>query len=82
MTGSHNPPDYNGFKMMIGKAPLYGEGNRLERMEALRLWTVGSAWFSSEEGKKGALVPGQLACWMRIIFPAGSRTARRLISPR
>jgi predicted amidohydrolase YtcJ len=30
-------------------------------MEALRLWTVGSAWFSSEEGKKGALVPGQLA---------------------
>jgi hypothetical protein len=30
-------------------------------MEALRLWTVGSAWFSNEEGKKGAIVPGQLA---------------------
>jgi hypothetical protein len=30
-------------------------------MEALRLWTVGSAWFSSEQGKKGALMPGQLA---------------------
>jgi hypothetical protein len=30
-------------------------------MEALRLWTVGSSWFSSDEGKKGALVPGQLA---------------------
>lgn len=24
ITGSHNPPDYNGFKMMIGKAPFYG----------------------------------------------------------
>ncbi|MCW5747153.1 MAG: phosphomannomutase/phosphoglucomutase [Alphaproteobacteria bacterium] len=24
ITGSHNPPDYNGFKMMIGKKPFYG----------------------------------------------------------
>jgi phosphomannomutase len=24
VTGSHNPPDYNGFKMMIGKKPFYG----------------------------------------------------------
>ena len=30
-------------------------------MEALRLWTVGSSWFSSDDGKKGALAPGQLA---------------------
>ena len=45
----------------VGGTPLYTEANRLERMEALRLWTVGSAWFSSEEAKKGALVPGRLA---------------------
>ena len=25
ITGSHNPPDYNGFKMMAGKETLYGE---------------------------------------------------------
>lgn len=25
VTGSHNPPDYNGFKMMIGKDALFGE---------------------------------------------------------
>lgn len=25
VTGSHNPPDYNGFKMMLGHAPFYGE---------------------------------------------------------
>lgn len=30
-------------------------------MEALRLWTVGSAWFSGEDGKKGVMAPGQLA---------------------
>ncbi len=24
VSGSHNPPDYNGFKMMMGKAPFYG----------------------------------------------------------
>ncbi|CAH0258205.1 phosphoglucomutase/phosphomannomutase PgmG [Roseomonas sp. CECT 9278] len=24
VTGSHNPPDYNGFKMMLGKKPFYG----------------------------------------------------------
>jgi predicted amidohydrolase YtcJ len=45
----------------VGGTALYGESNRLDRMEALRLWTVGSAWFSGEDGKKGMLAPGQLA---------------------
>jgi phosphomannomutase len=25
VTGSHNPPDYNGFKMMLSSGPVYGE---------------------------------------------------------
>jgi phosphomannomutase len=25
ITGSHNPPDYNGFKMMLGKKSVFGE---------------------------------------------------------
>ena len=45
----------------VGGATLYGDKNRLSRMEALRLYTVGSSWFSSEEEQKGALIPGQLA---------------------
>ena len=45
----------------VGGTSLYPEANRMSRMEALRLYTVGSSWFSSEEGKKGAIVPGQLA---------------------
>ena len=45
----------------VGGTQMYPGANRFERMEALRLWTVGSSWFSSEDGKKGALAPGQLA---------------------
>jgi predicted amidohydrolase YtcJ len=45
----------------VGGTQLYPESNRLSRMEALRLYTVGSAWFSNEENTKGALVPGQFA---------------------
>jgi phosphomannomutase len=25
VTGSHNPPDYNGFKMMLGRKPFFGQ---------------------------------------------------------
>ncbi|MCX8133074.1 MAG: phosphomannomutase/phosphoglucomutase [Roseococcus sp.] len=25
LTGSHNPPDYNGFKMMLGRKPFFGK---------------------------------------------------------
>src|SRR5262245_21002871 len=45
----------------VGGTALYPVSNRLNREQALRLYTVGSSWFSSEEGKKGSLVPGQLA---------------------
>ncbi|MBV9250576.1 MAG: phosphomannomutase/phosphoglucomutase [Acetobacteraceae bacterium] len=29
VTGSHNPPDYNGFKMMLGRNPFFGDQIRL-----------------------------------------------------
>ncbi len=45
----------------VGGLTLYDERNRLDRETALRLWTEGSAWFSSESGRKGRLVPGQFA---------------------
>jgi hypothetical protein len=45
----------------VGGLVLYPENNRFERMEALRLYTVGSSWFSSDDGKKGSIVLGQLA---------------------
>jgi hypothetical protein len=45
----------------LGGACMYPENNRLSREEALRLYTQGSSWFSSESGKKGAIAAGQLA---------------------
>jgi len=45
----------------VGRMQLYPEANRLDRIGALRLYTIGSSWFSGEEGKKGTLSPGQLA---------------------
>jgi len=45
----------------VGGLNLYSESNRLDRTEALRLYTTGSSWFSSEQDKKGTIAPGQLA---------------------
>lgn len=45
----------------IGGLRMYGEQGGLTREQALRLWTVGSAWFSGEESEKGTLRAGCLA---------------------
>jgi predicted amidohydrolase YtcJ len=45
----------------VGGLRMYDGSNRLDQMEALRLWTVGGSWFSTEEVRKGSIVPGQLA---------------------
>jgi predicted amidohydrolase YtcJ len=43
----------------VGGTSLYPERNLLTRDDALRQFTVGSAWFSREEDKKGQITPGQ-----------------------
>ena len=45
----------------VGGTKLYPKSNCLTREEALRLYTVGSAWFSGEDGIKGRIAPGQFA---------------------
>lgn len=45
----------------VGGLELYPEKNRMSREEALKLYTQGSSWFSTEDGSKGGLYPGQLA---------------------
>jgi phosphomannomutase len=42
VTGSHNPPSHNGFKMMLGKASFFGERIReLGRMAEAGDWEAG-----------------------------------------
>ncbi|MEM9304525.1 MAG: amidohydrolase [Pseudomonadota bacterium] len=45
----------------LGGLTLYPEENRIDREDALRLWTSGSAWFSGEQDRKGILAPGYFA---------------------
>jgi predicted amidohydrolase YtcJ len=45
----------------VGGMQIASPENRLSREEALRLYTVGSAWFSGEEEVKGRIAPGQFA---------------------
>lgn len=44
-----------------GGMRMYEDANLLTREEALRLWTTGSAWFTGDAGRKGAITPGQMA---------------------
>ncbi len=43
----------------VGGLSLYAEDDQLSRAEALRLFTIGSAWFSGEASVKGTLSAGQ-----------------------
>lgn len=45
----------------VGGLSINSPENRLNREDALRLWTKGSAWFSREEDQKGELSPGKYA---------------------
>lgn len=45
----------------VGGTVLYGDENKMERLEALRLYTLGSATLSREEDNKGSLAIGKYA---------------------
>jgi phosphomannomutase len=50
ITGSHNPPNYNGFKMMLGKGSFYGKDiQRVGRVAADGAWRQGTGAVKSIE---------------------------------
>ncbi len=56
VTGSHNPPDYNGFKMMIGKKPFFGaQIQQIGRMAARGRRGARDAWQRPRRRYLGAL---------------------------
>lgn len=68
-TDAHRVMSYNPFValrwLLDGRtaagAPTRWQEELLSRQEALRLYTAGSAWFDSSEGRRGSLEPGKLA---------------------
>ena len=50
ITGSHNPPEYNGFKMVLRRAAFFGEDiQRVGRMAAAGDWEEGSGEVTEAE---------------------------------
>jgi phosphomannomutase len=83
ITGSHNPADYNGFKMVIGHAPFYGEAiQALGKMAAAGDWESGSGTISDadiEDAYVARLVEGYDGGAFRIGWDAGNGAAGRVI---
>ena len=52
ITGSHNPPDFNGFKMMMGKKSFFGE--EIQKLGAIIVFEV-SAVIKSLSSLKGRM---------------------------
>jgi len=45
----------------VSGSEILAKDNRLTRQEALKLYTVGAAWFEHNEKEKGKIIPGNLA---------------------
>jgi predicted amidohydrolase YtcJ len=45
----------------VSGSEILAKDNRLSREEALRLYTLGAAWFEHQENEKGRIAPGNLA---------------------
>ena len=68
-TDAHRVANYNPFVALrwildgksAGGVQLRGPEETPNRMEALKMYTIGSAWFVHDDGQRGSLVAGKLA---------------------
>jgi phosphomannomutase/phosphoglucomutase len=78
ITGSHNPPEYNGFKVCLGKATIYGEEiQRLREIAEKGQFAKGEGAITEKDiikpylgYLKGNLHPGRIK--RRVIIDAGN----------
>ena len=79
ITGSHNPANYNGFKMVMGHAPFYGEQiQRLGTMAAKGDWMKGEGKSRTADVMSGyvdRLLQGLIAKPLRVGWDAGNGAA-------
>lgn len=83
ITGSHNPADYNGFKMVQAHGPFYGEDiQTLGKMAAAGDWESGNGSVSAhdiEDAYVARLAQDYPARAFRIGWDAGNGAAGRVI---
>lgn len=83
ITGSHNPADYNGFKMVLRHGPFYGEDiQKLGRMAAAADWESGAGAITEcdiEDAYVARLARDYPGRAFRIGWDAGNGAAGRVI---
>jgi phosphomannomutase len=83
ITGSHNPADYNGFKMVLQHKPFFGEDiQRLGRMAADGDWDEGTGDVTDvdiEDDYVGRLMAGYAGGAYRIGWDCGNGASGRVI---
>ena len=83
ITGSHNPPDFNGFKMMLGHGPFYGDQiQQIGRMAATGDWETG-AGAAHDRPVEDVYVARLLQNWdgpaLKVVWDAGNGAAGHVI---
>ena len=86
LTGSHNPPDYNGFKMMLGGKPFYGDQIReLGRMAAAGDVVAQVAGSARDQDVSAAYVARLLQDWdggtrgLKVVWDNGNGAAGEVL---
>ncbi len=86
VTGSHNPPDYNGFKMMLAGKPFFGERiQALGRITADGDVTTGETGSAEEIDVAGDYVARLLADWdggdrrLKVVWDNGNGAAGNVL---
>jgi len=83
ITGSHNPPNYNGFKMVLRHGPFFGADiQALGRMAAAGDWESGSGGSEQvdiEDGYVERLLQGFDGPALRVGWDAGNGAAGRVL---
>ena len=82
VTGSHNPKDYNGFKMVLAGRAIYGDDiqrlrHRIESERTRRAAAASRAWTSAEYAHRIAS-DCKLARRMKIVVDSRQRHPRRV----
>lgn len=86
ITGSHNPPDYNGFKVCLGKSTIFGEEiQKIREIAAGRRFSKGAGGSESRDIRGlymddllARLRPGRMAA--KVVVDAGNGVAG-LVAP-
>ncbi len=83
ITGSHNPAEYNGFKMVLQHAPFYGDDIQdLQRLATDEDWEVGAGTVTTADivdDYVGRLMAGYAGGAYRIGWDAGNGVAGPII---